>query len=118
MSATRDKTQKFTFVYSNLYQLYQKGKTNAAQANPVQDFGQGLATARVLKAADANSAVKINDYNPAQLLQKRVVSVPKPQIIAGPNEALEGLKDNLRSLNDLHSRLRVMLKELEDLIKD
>jgi hypothetical protein len=26
MSATRDNSQKFTFVYSNLYQIYRKGK--------------------------------------------------------------------------------------------
>jgi hypothetical protein len=31
--------------------------------------------------------------------------------------AVNGLKDNLKALNDLHSRLKFMLTELEDLIK-
>jgi hypothetical protein len=34
------------------------------------------------------------------------------------NEAIDSLKKNLNSLTDLHSRLKFMLKELEDLVKN
>jgi hypothetical protein len=123
MSATRDKTQKFTFVYSNLYQIYKKGKDAAQSAEIPQP---GLVTARVLKAENAaavsvspNVAPQISEYRPAELLAKRITVVQKPSILTeSKNETIESLKDNLKSLNDLHSRLRMMLKELEDLVKE
>ena len=38
MSASRDQSQKIAFVYSNLYSLYQKGKSAAKEAEvPVTD---------------------------------------------------------------------------------
>jgi hypothetical protein len=113
MSATRDKTQKPAFVYSNLYQLYKTGKEAASQAvvPPPPPVGNHLAKGQVLKTADLkNEAVKIDTYRPAELIGKRL---ERPS-----NAAIDSLKDNLKSLTELHSRLRFMLKELEELIHD
>lgn len=121
MSATRDKSQKVTFVYSNLYQIYKKG--------------QEAASKHVLKSQDLNEAAKnlvaetapqavIRPYTPAELIGKRI---QKPAVISsqanaahsiGQKSALDGLKNNLKTLNQLHSRLRFMLQELEDLVKE
>lgn len=114
MSATRDKTQKFTFVYSNLYQVYKKEKEAA------ENETRGLVTARVLKAENLKaSPLKVEPFRPAEILSKRLNVVPKPEVLnQNQNHALNSLKDNLKNLNSLHSRLKVMLKELEDLNKN
>jgi hypothetical protein len=115
MSASHDKTQKFTFVYSNLYQIYKK--QDAVQKNS----SVGISKSQVLKAEDLHSApVKISDFRPTEFIGKRLV-VPKPEVLSTQKhhvEAVAGLKENLKSLNDLHGRLRVMLKELEELTKE
>jgi hypothetical protein len=138
MSATRDQGQKIAFVYSNLYKLYQKGKTAAQDAPAPQDSAQfevqaeapvavmqkPLATSsNIIKADDLHNpekpAAKISNYNPTEFIGKRVVARPAVISKAGaPREAISSLKDNLKSLNDLHSRLRFMLQELEDLVKE
>lgn len=66
MSATRDQSQKIGFVYSNLYDIYKKGKV----------------------PADNNE------------------------------KAIAKLEENLKELNTLHARLKKMIVELEDLVKE
>lgn len=113
MSATRDKTQKFTFVYSNLYKIYRDGqKPNEAQAkSPL-----GLRSGHVLKAeAVEKEKIQVTPHAPVQFIGKRIQTFQDAQ--APQDATISSLKENLKSLNDLHSRLRFMLKELEDLIK-
>jgi hypothetical protein len=130
MSATRDNTQKVAFVYSNLYQIYQKGKAAAVEANvPMPEVSTApiaVAKSTVLKTDDLhkpeNSSVKISSYSPTELIGKRFArpaSLPPvaPKSAVVPSQAVSSLKDNLKALNDLHSRLRFMLTELEDLVK-
>ena len=102
MSATRDKTQKFTFVYNNLYSIYK----NTQDQNAVADR-PGLTTGQVIKADDLK-ARSVEEFKPVQFLHRPV---------ARKNEALESLKQNLQTLNNLHARLKFMLKEIEDLSK-
>ncbi len=106
MSATRDKNQKVAFVYSNLYEIYRKGK-DAAVSSPSHN---------VLKANDVNQTpfAKVRSYTPAELIGKRI---QRPKSLPSANPALQSLKDNLKALNDLHARLRFMLQELEELVK-
>ncbi len=66
-------------------------------------------SSRVLKAGDLNHAgasVRVSPYRSNPIL---------PQLIS-PHESVESLRQNLTALNQLHSRLRFMLKELEELI--
>jgi hypothetical protein len=127
MSATRDKSQKVTFVFSNFYQLYKKGKDAAVRSNP------GAAgtpppfdpSRHVLKAHDANVSglnvssplssepLVVREHRPAELLAKRIAKPP----VLKPSTAIVTLRENLKSLTDLHSRLKFMLEELEDLVK-
>lgn len=155
MSATRDKTQKITFVYSNLYSIYRKGVerardgavqesaatspsraaevlTELALGSPAPKvFESGL----VIKARDLKETAaapspapaaqpRVTPYTPAELIGKRV---SRPAALGNPvapkaapagSGAVESLKANLQSLNDLQARLRFMLKELEELIKE
>ena len=134
MSATQDKSQKITFVYSNLYHLYRKGHEAAKKAEvPVPP--PAAVSGKVLKTHDLGNpifaaAARVNSYNPAELIGKRlnrpnVLGPSAPSVAAAQaqtrkiqNSALSSLKDNLKNLNDLHSRLRFMLQELEDLVKE
>ena len=116
MSATRDKSQKITFVFSNFYHLYKKGKDAAMSA----DLPEVPASERVLKAGDARAelakplAVDLREHRPAEFIGKRV---PKPPVLP-PSTAIVSLRENLKQLTDLHSRLRFMLNELEELVKE
>jgi len=89
-----------------------------------------------------SSNPKIREFNPASLIRNRIEkpeALRKSQVesqaeaqanhdlqklLQTPgraqeqNVALGSLKDNLKTLQQLHSRLRFMLKELEDLVKE
>ena len=127
MSATRDTSQKATFVYSNLYKLYKQAKA-APQSGAV------------LKTHDLKSMdpVAIQPFRPTELLKTRLeqeAKVPHSEELArvrpipaavkrvlSPTErtsavAVDSLKKNLSELNELHERLKFMLKEIEELTK-
>lgn len=120
MSATHDKSQKTTFVYSNLYQIYKKGKDAAMKADVTSAAPFAIPSEKnVLKAGNvaqpesAGPEVKISAYTPIDLIGKRVA---RPESISS-NSAINSLKDNLKNLNDLHARLKFMLQELEELVR-
>jgi hypothetical protein len=129
MSATRDPSQKHTFVYSNLYQLYRKGKEAAVKADvpaaksPESDLG--LEKSRIIKVEEmANQAavgIRIARHEPPRLLTKHIQAnrpVPTPKAELARRKSIDGLRDNLRQLQSLHERLRFMLKEIEELSKE
>ncbi|OFZ21744.1 MAG: hypothetical protein A2X94_15770 [Bdellovibrionales bacterium GWB1_55_8] len=123
MSASHDKTQKVTFVYSNLYELYRRGKDAAvASPDPAPVLSEPIgfqSSGNVLKAQDLRTGAataKVEAYAPAEFIGKRVA---KPDFLPPRDTAaIDSLKKNLEQLNDLHSRLRFMLQELEDLVKE
>lgn len=114
MSATRDKSHKATFVYSNIIRIARKPLSSppAHQAE--------LSAPVVVRERE-----RIEEYRPAEFIGKRLpapavipsVSPSIPPLSPPSNEAIEGLKENLKTLNDLHSKLRFMLVELEELLK-
>jgi hypothetical protein len=142
MSATRDKSQKTTFVYSNLYQLYRKGKVAAGEASVSVESRSSYfeipSESNVLKVGDLKAearanALKVDPFSPPELIGKRLdvraaesrLQVVSPERIPlgkpvspASDSAVFSLKQNLIALQDLHSRLRFMLKELEELSKD
>lgn len=125
MSATRDPSQKHTFVYSNLYQLYQKGKSaaQAAVVPSVQSEGApeltrtGLTTGKIIKADDTQGPVglRVARHEPPRLLGKRIEANRPAKVDVSRRQTIDGLRDNLRQLQGLHERLRFMLKEIEEL---
>jgi hypothetical protein len=133
MSASRDKSQKTAFVYSNLYQLYRKGQEAAKTAEPVVDLKKDVfqlpgtlpSEKNVLKSHDlkAEAAPAVSAYQPPSLLAKRIVEKPQAlqqaqAAMPAQSAAIQSLKDNLKTLNDLHSRLKFMLEELQELVKE
>ena len=140
MSADRDKSQRLAFVYSNLYQLYKKEQAAKPEAK-VEVKTEPEETSALLKTAEIKvpnpitsepkPVVQIRSYQPVEILGKRIESLRQKEeaLAAGKarnqvefkpqaNATLEGLKTNLKSLNELQSRLHFMLKEIEELAKD
>lgn len=57
-------------------------------------------------------------YSNLYSIYKKGVAAAKAAPDVKPvDPAITSLKDNLKALNDLHGRLKVMLIELEDLVK-
>lgn len=136
MSASRDQSQKFTFVYKNLYHLYRKGKdaAHAAEVPPPMKpeklaemknaETRGIETAKILKSEDLHTTqnplgVRVTNFEPPRLLGKRIEAnqIAEARLHPSRTEAIEGLRDNLKTLQGLHERLRFMLRELEELTK-
>ena len=139
MSATRDKNQNPTFVYTNLYRLYRDGETERKTETHVLKTGdhaqEKLSDKVTVKEIEKTERV-VRPYQPVELIGKRVGAPAATTAAATPAAAtpsiaataakpavpptrpeIQSLKDNLKKLNDLHQRLRFMLNELEDLSK-
>lgn len=124
MSASYDKSQRHTFVFSNLYQVYRKGKKAAQDAKI--SVGEENVQTHVLKVGNRSIEVKsevplerkVEAFRPVEFLRKRTEETKLPGAQAPSNQAVNQLKSNLKNLDDLHSRLQFMLKELEDLVKE
>lgn len=118
MSASRDKDQKVKFVFPNLYEIHSKKQNDKKGSGGTQQLPT---YSQVIKAEDLNrshfAAVRINSYIPVEMIGKRVQK-PSPLPFRPANQALESLKGNLKQLNELQARLRFMLKELEELVKE
>jgi hypothetical protein len=82
-----------------------------------------IAYSQVIKSEDLRSRsaseVKIDQYIPSEVVGKRAAVLPAARTSSNsPSRlALDGLKQNLKVLNDLQARLRFMLTELEDLVQ-
>lgn len=132
MSATRDKSQKVAFVFSNFYKIYKEGKTGKRTPSHTP---RGLTTARVISPKNAHQhsiksvtlgkplekpAEKLQEkqHQPLSLIERRMKNLKDKEHTRSADHAVQGLKDNLNRLNELHSRLRFMLKELEELVRE
>ncbi len=124
MSAYLDRSQGFTFVFSNIYDLYKKAKDAKlddpylAEIKPEvklkkEEFG------RVIKSGDAQ--LKVKDFKPESLNSERPFPVPmgvreaEEKAMRMNAKPLHDLKKNLAELKDAQSKLRFLLKELEEL---
>ena len=126
MSAYLDRSQGFTFVFSNIYDLYKKAKDAKlddpflAEIKPEikkelkkEDFG------RVIKNNDPRFQVKA--FSPEKLNSERPFPVPmgvreaEEKAMRQNAKSLHDLQKNLGELKDAHSKLHFLLKELEEL---
>jgi hypothetical protein len=108
MSAYVDKNQGFTFVYSNIYDLYQKAKNAKIDGPFVAE------RPRVLKNQKFE-AFQAQELNP----QGHERTFPVPMGVKEAEEkakrfrSVNILQKNMEDLSEAHSRLRFLLKELE-----
>lgn len=179
MSASRDQTQKTTFVFNNLYQLYKKNIPSpvkvqtaetkseavdvlkdlsvqaraeliekALQAKQESSSQSGLRKGVLLQAAVLPSSQIIKETQEAGMKspEAEVKVYRAPAFIKNPAQAsviqspealpkklstewniletktessqtITSLKKNLKDLENLHERLKFMLKEIEELTK-
>ena len=123
MSATKNRNQKIKLVVSNGSGAQAQGTVVGSELSPASRGGELWVRAHrshVIKADDLRKH-ELRSYETQKLTETQIVHSdvgPVQGSLSGhcPRGALEGLKQNLKTLNDLHSRLRFMLKELEDLV--
>ena len=106
MSAVKDSQQNVTFVYSNFYQIYRKGKV---QVEAQKELAKGV----VLKS---HSVVE----TPA-VAEVRVVSSQQTEELrqwsTNETESKKDMAANLRQLRDARKRLNFLMSEMEELLK-
>ncbi len=146
MSATRDRSQKFAFVYSNLYQIYKSDRKGWSNDGPVviqhqsKDYDKRGLSSGVIKAQDAAQTLRgpaghqlmqnianrvqpsIQPYAAPKFEANRIPEAAKlftrsAKLSQSPVLQVESLKANLADLESLQSRLKFMLKEIEELTK-
>lgn len=113
--AVRDKSQGVGFVYTNIYELYKKARLAAEQD---ASASKEASTHKVFRPEEMGSDVKVTTFQPRALkvAESSLRSVPAPS--ARPSKAFDDLRGNINRLQDLHSKLRFMLHELEGLVED
>ena len=124
MSATRDRSQKIKLVVSNGNVLNREQLSN--QKEELEKFSASEIVfnkhqSHIIKAEDLKKH-QVHAYHQPQV-SKTIVSKPaflsqSSTHASTPQNALDGLKQNLKTLNELHSRLKFMLKELEEIVVD
>jgi len=143
MSANRDKSQKFRFLYQNLYQIYRTGVDEAKKAPVPPAFipkaheayqKAGLTSGVVLKSPEIpvfyprdlkKSPLPSEPNEPGGTVDevKAIAAEMQPMPIAIGLKAreerrkaqLESLRDQLGELSTLQKKIRFMLKEIEEL---
>jgi hypothetical protein len=111
--AERDRSQGVSFVYTNIYEIYKKAKA-AGTAHHITGqaaVAEPLRTDVLVPDAETGQKVKAVRLSAAAL---RVLPSQSPVA----SKAFEDLRGNLKSLHEMHAKLRFMLQELEALVKD
>jgi hypothetical protein len=134
MSATRDPSEKITFLFTPMGKLVQKIRETPLPEAPAARSSSAAQRSRVLKSGDAREAAQrpglVREYRARDIRQVPAPVVPDaiPESLAGKlaasdfrlqqqRQALASLGKNLEQLQDLEKRLEFMLLELEDLLK-
>lgn len=97
MSATRDKTQKTVFVYSNLYQLYRKGLQQAKASPGVAASSTGASGPEVLVEADPGSTARTIEASSASAVEIRTPRARSSQVLK--SEDLQALHARVEPYN-------------------
>ena len=125
MSAYLDKSQGVTFVFSNIYELYQKAKNTKLDA-PLALDRESLkpklkSSERVIKE---QAGLKIEEFKPKNIEDNgRTFPVPmgvreaEEKALKANKHSVAQMKKNLGDLESAHEKLRFLLQELETLTK-
>lgn len=93
----------------------QKPKLVLVNVNPAK-----LSYSKIIKSSEldsvASTAIRIEGFVPREVVGKIAPVLPSVRP-SNSRLALDGLKQNLKTLTDLHAKLHFMLTELEDLAK-
>ena len=132
MSASRDKSQRVAFLYTNLYQLYRKEKgSDQLDKHQVKSGLDKLSmlsfsTDAVKRATFHSNIIKAGQaeaksvqplaakYHPRNLENAQPHPLD-PLRLPGADRAVVDLRENVQRLQGLQKRLRFMLNEIDDL---
>lgn len=126
MSASQDKSQKVTFIFSKkgapvLKTDDAKNPSFVAVNRAVEAYRAPHFITPERKApteAPASSPSHEEGVRPGLKTDPAALTHAEIAQAIVTNPALESLKDNLKTLHELHNRLRFMLQELEEIVKE
>lgn len=126
--ATRDKAVGVAFSKSNVYQLYRKAKAENIQNTVPSKTALNPSTlkpsSRVIRSEDIDKAGVIK-FKPTPLKEIPFQEENKIEVKTEISyfsekdlemKSVEELQENFKKLQNMHSKLKFMLKELEDLV--
>lgn len=98
-------TQTKTNVFSLMEKRKSKGLIETATAPLLAASSNSGSTSKIIRSEDleAQKSRQVQEFHPQNLMES--------------NPTITDLKSNIVKLQDLHSKLRFMLKELEDLVQ-
>lgn len=119
--AKLDKSQGFTFAYTNLYELYKKAKESDTALTDIE-VSSPLAVKRAVaepKQASLRSQVAVNgDRSFAVPMGVREAEEKmERKAIPGAMDPLESLRKNIDKLGEAQTRLRFLIQELDNITK-
>ncbi len=109
---------------SNVYQIFSKSNKNNPTVGDIKSATRslGIQSGQVIKSgalsASTQPSVQVHQYLPAAVTGEPVLrsSILPPALRS--HLALSSLKQNFKELNDLQARLRFMLQDLEEIVKE
>ncbi|MBU6375347.1 MAG: hypothetical protein KGQ59_05085 [Bdellovibrionales bacterium] len=131
MSASRDPSEKITFLFTPMGKLTQRIRETPLPEQSAVPHRTPLNGSKVLKSSELRETA----HRPGLVREYRIREIqhaPAPIPAAPPiashlarsehhlqrqRQALEGLSRNLQELGEIEKRLQFMLLELEDLLK-
>jgi hypothetical protein len=107
MSAAKDPNQNTTFIYSNFYHLYRKGKL-ANQAK--EELARGV----VLKS---NSIIETPKPAEVHVVSSHQTEALSAWTHAETHSAKKELAEHLLTLRDARKKLSFMMQEIDELLR-
>ncbi len=115
MSSKSETNSKFKHLNSNVYQITTKEKVIPKAAKSSHVLKAGSFDLNGISTTLSSPSVRVEKYVPAPLSGATRATLSSNHL---SRVALDEMKQNLKSLNDLQSRLRFVLKELEELVHE
>lgn len=125
MSSDNHGNQNSNSSMSNVYAFPKREKISQAPSeNPNKKL---IGSSKILKSGEFKTGeikkeplpmVHVNSYMANELSGMRVSRPGVLPPVTRPNLALENLKENFKTLNELQAKLRFMLEELEQFVQD
>lgn len=109
--ATRDTSSKIGFSNTNVYVLYKKAKQEESNQ---QAAAAAYQSGKIIRPEDS-SPHKIEKFEPAQIASAPAMHHDEHALFS-QLESIDHLKKNMERLQELHSRIRIMLNDLEAVV--
>lgn len=108
MSAVKDPNQKTTFIYSNFYHIYRKGKV-ASDVQKMNESAKGVVLKSSSPALPQPAEVRVVNHEESEGL--------KAWTSSEVHDGKKSMAEQLNSLRDASKRLKFLMTEVDEILK-